>query len=768
MAHQSQARTEDLTSASETGNGGTARHKTETPAEKALSERLRQHDIFFNMTTQMLAMHRVEDRLSLALDTMTAELGYTCAAVGLLDADGGTLRMLMAAGFPDDAAVEAIELPLDSSLPHLESVHTGKSSFLIKDGSVAGESELLQRFGARVDLLALPLFGGLPLTENPMDFSGRGYPPRQPESRRSRLLSEIKFWVPEAKCLGILYIGIDRDKADDYTIDSLSHFADRIGVVIAVGTRIEEMDQSISQLRLERQWVESIMESVADPIVLTNLDNEILLQNQRAEELFSGSEDASEGKRRALKMNDLLFSAYLSSATVSSTETVGRDLTLVDPIEGSDVHFEVVSTSALNMQGEVIGLVSVFRDVTDLRLANEELIRNYNKLQQAEADARRERDRLNLIIENVGHPVVVTDAAGNFILFNRRAETLFRQEAVTKFGSDLLFRSPDDSSSAILAAVRANSVKLTSFISGLASETRTLRKAEIDLTDPQSTEILPMEIASVEVLDATGATTAVVSVLHDLSELRELERRRLEQQLSESDKLAAVGTLAASIAHEVNNPLEAIKNSLYLLQGNNDEPTRGRFLEIALREMERVSHIIRQMLGFARRSGGVEWLDINRLLEETLALVWNKLQHSGIRVVRDFEQDLPDVHAFPDQLRQVMLNLILNAQQSIERAGRIMIKTYRHDGEVQPAVRIEISDTGRGIAEDDLKRIFEPFFSTRKDGTGLGLWVTQNIIRQHGGRLEVKSTVSRGTTFQITLPIDSPPLKAEGATPAKN
>jgi len=502
------------------------------------------------------------------------------------------------------------------------------------------------------------------------------------------------------------------------------------------------------------------MKSVADPIVLTNLDNEILLQNRRAEELFSGSDDASEGKRRALKMNDLLFSAYLSSATVSSTDAVGRDLTLVDPIEGSDLHFEVLSTPALNEMGEVIGLVSVFRDVTDLRLANEELVRNYNKLQQAEADARRESDRLNLILENVGHPVVVSDVGGNFILFNRRAETLFRQEAFIKRGGELLPEVADDPSSRVLAAVRANSVKLTSFISGVASETGAGRQAEIGLTDPQTGLLLPMEITSVEVVDFTGQVTAVVSVLHDLSEVRELERRRLEQRLSESDKLAAVGTLAASIAHEVNNPLESIKNSLFLILDNDDSESRSRFLRIALKETERVSHIIRQMLGFARRGGGIEWVAIDQLLDETLTLVENKLQHSGIRVIRSFDPALPKVHAYPDQLRQVFLNLLLNAEQSIEKLGRIRVATSRLEA-TQPSVSIEITDSGKGIEGDDLERIFEPFFTTRRDGTGLGLWVAQNIIRQHGGRIDVRSGPGKGTAFQIVLPVDSLPLRTE-------
>ncbi|HEY6328351.1 MAG TPA: PAS domain-containing protein, partial [Blastocatellia bacterium] len=598
-------------------------------AEAMFAQSMRQHDVMFSMTTQMLAMHRLEDRILLALDAITEQMGYASAAIGFVDLENGFLKMKMSVGFDDDATVESIEIPLESAALHLEGIHNGKRYFLHSDSSPA-EAALLKEFGATTELLALPLFGGPPLTDDDLGAAGQRYWALQQGEHPARALGQTSLWVPGAKCLGMLYVGTDRDKTDRYSLDLLSRLADRIGVVIAVDARIAEKDQSIGQLRLERQWVESIMKSVADPIVLTNLENEILLQNQRAEELFSGSADASEGKRRALKMNDLLFSAYLSSATVSSTEAIGRDITLVDPIEGSDLHFEVVSTSALNVQGEGIGLVSVFRDVTDLRLANEELIRNYNKLQQAEADARRERDRLNLIIENVGHPVVVTDAGGNFILFNHRAETLFRQEAATKAGSDFLFRSPDDPSAGVLAAVRANSVKLTSFISGLfSSETLTGRQAEIDLTDPQTREILPMEITSVEVLDPAGQVTAVVSVLHDLSEVRELERRRLEQQLSESDKLAAVGTLAASIAHEVNNPLEAIKNSLYLLQSDDDKQTRKRFLDIALREMERVSHIIRQMLGFARRSGGVEWLNINRLLDETLALVGNKLQHSG-------------------------------------------------------------------------------------------------------------------------------------------
>lgn len=719
--------------------------------KKPVKLRAQQYELLFELTAQLLVTQSLDERLSLALDTITENLGYQQVAIALIDARGKLLRIRQAIGFADNLAVARIEMPLDSAQPWVDVMHSGRPTWILANGDQSAAA-FLDRLKCKTDLLALPLFGG---HASPKIHQGE-FPPDP--------LGDEDYWTIKAHRLGVLYIATTRRAVNPSMLKFLQRLADRIGVTTAAIMQHERVAANVATLQRERQWVESIMKSVADPIVLTNLDNEILLQNQRAEELFSGSEEASEGKRRALKLNDLLFSAYLSSAAVSSTEIIGRDLTLVDPIEGADIHFEVISTPAVNTQGERIGLVSVFRDVTDLRRANEELARNFSKLQRAESEARRERDRLDLIIENVGQPVVVTDANGNFILFNHRAESLFQQEQVSTRPTDLLLQQADASTSRALAAVRANSVKLTSFISGLASETRSGRQAEIELIAPETGELLPMEITSVEVPDAKGQVTAVVSILHDLSEIRELERRRVEQQLFESEKLAAVGTLAASIAHEVNNPLEAIKNSLFLLKSTDDGASKERFLNIAFKETERVSHIIRQMLGFARRSGGVEWVDVNQLVEETLVLVENKLNHSGIKVEREFDVDLPAVHAHPDQLRQVFLNLILNAQQSIGivgRGGKIRIKTSRHELATQSSIAVEISDSGVGISDNDMARIFEPFFSTRRDGTGLGLWVTQNIVRVHGGRIEVKSATGKGTAFQIILPIDSPALQSE-------
>jgi PAS domain S-box-containing protein len=694
---------------------------------------LRQYDVFVETTTQMLATPRLNERLLLALEGIASIFGHRQAAVAIINEREAELRIRAAVGFEGDQSTR-LEMPLDSSAACVRVIHDGAPLWISIRTDIASRT-LFDRLHWDQDVLALPLFGISEIS-----------PKAARDSNRPRVPGHYWSFEPGSR-LGVLYVAADRDTMDPVSLSLLKRFADRIGVIASLAIHQEKLVNTVTKLQRERQWIESIMKSVADPIVLTDLDNEILLQNRRAEELFSGSANAGEGKRRALKMNDLLFSAYLSSATVSSSEVVQRDITLVDPIEGSDIHFEVISTPAANARGEPLGLVSIFRDVTDLREANEELARNFVKLQQAEADSRRERDRLDLIIENVGHPIVVCDSAGNFILFNRRAELLFEEKSS--------FRSA-------AAAVRTNAVKLTSFISGLASASETGRQAEIELVDPDGGRLLPMEITAREVLDATGQVTAVVSILHDLTEIRELERRRVEQQLFESEKLAAVGRLAASIAHEVNNPLEAIKNALYLMESSADGDKNLRFLEIARKETERVSHIIRQMLGFARRSGEVDWVDVNQLLEETLVLLEKKMKQLKIRVTRNFDESLPKVRARADQLRQVFLNLIINAQQAISGGGEINIATSRYEQALQPSIIVQLSDSGSGITEDDLTRIFDPFFSTGKKGTGLGLWVTQDIVRQHGGRIEVSSEVGRGTVFTIVLQVESPILEDGG------
>src|SRR5439155_2371171 len=249
-------------------------------------------------------------------------------------------------------------------------------------------------------------------------------------------------------------------------------------------------------------------------------------------------------------------------------------------------------------------------------------------------------------------------------------------------------------------------------------------------------------------------------VLHDLTKIRELERRTVEQQLFESEKLAAVGRLAATVAHEINNPLEAIKNALYLVVSSTPpEDPNARFLEIARKETERVSGIIQQMLGFYRPAVIQTPTNVNVIIEEALGLLERELRRHQVVTRLHLSPLLPTVLAHPDQLKQVFLNLFLNAQQAMPNGGTLEISTrvsQERDSEFLAGryVLIQVQDEGSGIPEEHIARIFEPFYSTKVEmkGTGLGLWVSQGIVQSHGGQITVRSRPGHGTTFTIALP----------------
>ncbi len=258
----------------------------------------------------------------------------------------------------------------------------------------------------------------------------------------------------------------------------------------------------------------------------------------------------------------------------------------------------------------------------------------------------------------------------------------------------------------------------------------------------------------------------------------ELEEGRIRQQLFESEKLAATGRLTASIAHEINNPLEAIKNALYLLvaQSRPDNPQR-ELLDLAQRETERVSRIIRQMLGVARPSASMALTDVNRVVQETLALIQPQLQRRQISASLELDTTLPLIMASVDQLKQVFLNLFLNARDAMPHGGGLLIQTRiasMHDNMMlaDKYLVVRVRDDGEGIPEEIRTRVFEPFFSTKgaRRGSGLGLWVCQEIIRSHGGQIYINSKVGKGTTFLVGLPLPSEsrraaPGQAEGPVP---
>jgi two-component system NtrC family sensor kinase len=258
--------------------------------------------------------------------------------------------------------------------------------------------------------------------------------------------------------------------------------------------------------------------------------------------------------------------------------------------------------------------------------------------------------------------------------------------------------------------------------------------------------------AIIEERSASEAATLASQLAHLEEQQRSMAARltSAEAAMLQAARLAAVGQLAAAIAHEINNPLYAARNCLHLLE--EDLPAELRespYLGIARDQLGRIAGIIERMRDFYRPTRGeLAPADLNRLLEGTLALAGLNMRHATIEVIFAPDPDLPEVHCNNDQLRQVFLNLILNAIDVMPQRGTLTVRTI-----AGPTVAvIEVQDTGPGIPEDIRARLFEPFFTTKPTGTGLGLSISAHIVTQHGGQIEVESVEGQGSTFRVALP----------------
>ncbi len=231
--------------------------------------------------------------------------------------------------------------------------------------------------------------------------------------------------------------------------------------------------------------------------------------------------------------------------------------------------------------------------------------------------------------------------------------------------------------------------------------------------------------------------------------------KKAQEALVRSEKLASVGRMAMTIAHEINNPLEAVMNTLFILQGKRDLPDSVRsHLAVADSELRRIAHISKQALGFYRESAAPAVTSVSEILESVLDLLKSKIKAKHAVIVKDWDRDL-DIYAVSGELRQVFSNLLSNSLDAIEDDGTIKIRASRVGSFKDPQVRITVADNGKGIAAMYLPCIFDPFFTTKDSiGTGLGLWVSKQIIDKHGGSIRVRSSTNgprRGTAFSILL-----------------
>jgi PAS domain S-box-containing protein len=261
----------------------------------------------------------------------------------------------------------------------------------------------------------------------------------------------------------------------------------------------------------------------------------------------------------------------------------------------------------------------------------------------------------------------------------------------------------------------------------------------------QDGSVMDALVSGAPIHNAAGESPEFIGIIADSTELK-----LAKEALIRTEKLSAAGRLAASIAHEINNPLEAVTNLLYLARS---APERTQdFLAMADEELARVTHLTKQTLGFYRDSGAPGPVDLSLLIEGVLNIYQSKLKGKQIVVMKDFAVT-ERISTVAGELRQVLSNLLANAVDASRNQGKIMIRTKHAQGRGGTAgVRITVADTGSGIEPEFKSKIWEPFFTTKKDiGTGLGLWVSKQIMEKHAGSIRFRSN-SKGTVFVIFLP----------------
>ncbi len=527
----------------------------------------------------------------------------------------------------------------------------------------------------------------------------------------------------------------------------------------------------------ERMLLYSIINAVTDPILLTDTEGKLIIANSHAEKLFAAPEEASEGWRRAAALNNMLFSAALSTSAVGMSELARRELLLVDPLEGSDLLFELLSSRAKDeRQGTYV--VSILRNVTDLARAKEEIEESYRTLRIAQAEVRDERHRLDLIIDSVADPILVTDQEGDIVLMNTPAERLFN--------------APGLDDEAALRRVRANGANLTSFVSNVLTRSGEQRyRGEIQLTDPLVGRPLPVEALAGTILSEQGELMWVVTILHDLTEA--IEKARLYEQLKQASvelerkvqeataELAEQNELLrrqhialeqasalksqflANMSHEFRTPLNAILGYTHMLlhnvTGQVSDPQRKSLTRIDSNAKHLLA-LINDILDITRIEAGrmplnVTTFRVSELFDEVQSELEPIIKRSNLAVSTRQRGNVPPVRSDRQKVKQIVLNLLSNALK-FTPAGSVTMTAYFDPRRRE--VAIAVRDTGVGIPPEDQAKVFEDFRQLDSSpargygGTGLGLSICRRLANMLGGTIDLESEPGRGSVFTLRLP----------------
>jgi PAS domain S-box-containing protein len=372
---------------------------------------------------------------------------------------------------------------------------------------------------------------------------------------------------------------------------------------------------------------------------------------------------------------------------------------------------------------------------SQLEAANVQLQADIAGRQRAEEALRESESRFRALFQHSPDAVFMAIPDGGILAANPAACAVFRmsEAEICRIGREGLVDRDDPR-----------------YVAALKERQRTGRVVKTEISFfRRGGERFPAEVDSVIL---PGVPPQAFVILRDIT-----ERKRAEEALLQSEKLASLGRMAATIAHEINNPLEAVMNLLFLARGSNDlcESTR-HLLEAADAELRRIAHITRQSLGFYRESSAPARTSVSTVLDSVLDLLKNRIKATHAVIDKQWNGDV-QVTAVAGELRQVFSNLISNSLDAIDEGGVIKLRVSAGN----QRVRITVADNGKGIPPSVRQHIFQPFFTTKdKFGTGLGLWVSQQIVEKHGGSIRVRSNtngVRRGTTFSLVLPVEPTP-----------
>jgi PAS domain S-box-containing protein len=389
---------------------------------------------------------------------------------------------------------------------------------------------------------------------------------------------------------------------------------------------------------------------------------------------------------------------------------------------GKTVDGDFLSSEDVELLHTIAGYLAIALDNAQL----------YNSLEQKAAQIERLKDFSENIVESLNVGVLAVDFGGAVESWNTQLEGLIgvpREEAVGRKLEDVL---PAD----LMAEITARS-----------GDERVSSLYKFHMQNREGRNLV-VNVSIAPLVGKSGDRIGRLILFDDVT-----QRMRLEEQVFQNEKLTSLGLLAAGVAHEVNTPLAVISNYIQMLakQLPSGDP-RHQLIEKVVKQTFRASEIVNNLLNFSR-TGATEFTEVNlnAVVEEVLTLVAHPFRTAQVQVTRNLQQELPAVLGSTNKLQQVFLNLFLNARDAMPSGGIVEIRTAAHNGSVE----VEIIDTGGGISRENLNRIFDPFFTTKSSGrgTGLGLSVSYGIVKEHAGKVDVRSTPGKGTSFRLEFPM---------------